>query len=92
MPPRFYCLQGIVPWARARAFFATRLRRRLMEAALVKHVVSTDRSLQPPAAASLVRSWYAGGGPSGHQHMALNPVSPVKGAPCCNASVSWDVV
>lgn len=31
-------LQGIVPWRQARSFFATRLRRRLTEEALVKHI------------------------------------------------------
>lgn len=67
-------LQGIVPWAQARRFFATRLRRRLMEAALVKHVVSTDKALSNDAAVGLVRSWFAGGGQS-----PVNPSSPSKG-------------
>lgn len=31
-------LRGIVPWRQARAFFAARLRRRLTEEALVKHI------------------------------------------------------
>ncbi len=31
-------LRGIVPWRQARAFFVTRLRRRLAEEALVKHI------------------------------------------------------
>lgn len=31
-------LRGIVPWQQARAFFAARLRRRLTEEALLKHI------------------------------------------------------
>ena len=33
-------LRGIVPWRDARAFFAARLKRRLTEAALLKHIAS----------------------------------------------------
>ena len=43
-------LRGVVPWRAARAFFAVRLRRRLAEEALVKHI-----------AGGWV-GWWAGGG------------------------------
>ena len=31
-------LRGVVPWAEARAFFAARLRRRLAEEAMLRHI------------------------------------------------------
>ena len=34
-------LRGIVPWREARSFFAARLRRRLTEEALLKHIAGT---------------------------------------------------
>eukprot|EP00983_Pelagomonas_calceolata_P030995 973587-Pelagomonas_calceolata.AAC.3 len=38
-------IRGIVPWRRARAFFAQRLRCRLCEETLAAHVVATDPTL-----------------------------------------------
>lgn len=35
-------LAGVVPWQQCRSFFATRLRRRLVEQQLLRHVASTD--------------------------------------------------
>ncbi len=37
-------LRGIVSWRQARAFFAARLRRRLTEEALIKHIAG-ERAL-----------------------------------------------
>lgn len=52
-------IRSIVPWPHARAFFATRLKRRLMEETLVHHVHSTDASVGHAAALAMVRGWYA---------------------------------
>lgn len=38
-------IEGVVPWAGARAFFARRLRRRLAEEALAAHAVAADPGL-----------------------------------------------
>ncbi|KAG2445384.1 hypothetical protein HXX76_000006 [Chlamydomonas incerta] len=50
-------LTAIVPWAGARAFFATRLRRRLLEQQLLRHAATTDPSLTPERAEALLRAW-----------------------------------
>ncbi|PRW58200.1 acetyl- carboxylase 1-like isoform A [Chlorella sorokiniana] len=52
-------LRGIVPWRQARAFFAARLRRRLTEEALIKHIAAADESISRHQALRLLRSWYA---------------------------------
>ena len=51
-------IRSIVPWARARAFFVTRLRRRLAEETLAGHVQSTDASVNREEALSMIRGWY----------------------------------
>eukprot|EP00887_Chlorella_sp_A99_P005434 scaffold1.g5434.t1 len=51
-------IRGIVPWAQARAFLAARLRRRLAEEALLKHIAAADGSVARPAARALLRSWF----------------------------------
>ena len=50
-------LTAIVPWAGARAFFATRLRRRLLEQQLLRHAATTDPSLTPERAEALLLAW-----------------------------------
>ncbi|CAK0731625.1 hypothetical protein CVIRNUC_000020 [Coccomyxa viridis] len=51
-------LHGIVPWSEARPFLAARLRRRLAEEEIVKHVTTTDADIGRAQALSLLRSWY----------------------------------
>jgi hypothetical protein len=51
-------IRSIVPWQQARSFFATRLRRRLMEETLADHILSTDASVSRADAVSLVRDWH----------------------------------
>ncbi len=51
-------LDGVVPWNEARRFFAARLKRRLREAALVRHVALTDEAIKTPDAIAMVNSWY----------------------------------
>ncbi|KAL4859471.1 Acetyl-CoA carboxylase 1 [Chlorella vulgaris] len=51
-------LRGIVPWAQSRAFFAARLRRRLTEEALLKHISAADASVGRRQALELLRGWY----------------------------------
>ena len=51
-------IRSIVPWARARAFFVTRLRRRLAEETLAGHVQSTDASVNREEALSMIQGWY----------------------------------
>ena len=57
-------LRGIVPWRRARAFLALRLKRRLAEDELAKHVAAADSGLSRSRARALLRSWCesSGGG------------------------------
>ncbi|KAG2485379.1 hypothetical protein HYH03_015868 [Edaphochlamys debaryana] len=50
-------LAAIVPWPAARAFFATRLRRRLLEQQLLRHAATTDPGLSRERAEGLLRSW-----------------------------------
>lgn len=38
-------LAGVVPWREARCFFAWRLKRRLTEEGLIRHISSTDVSI-----------------------------------------------
>lgn len=51
-------LKGIIPWENSRKFFALRLKRRLAEEALYKHVASADASISLPTAKDMVKSWY----------------------------------
>lgn len=51
-------IKGIVPWEMSRAFFATRLKRRLMEDTLSSHVQSTDVAISSLQALNLVKGWY----------------------------------
>lgn len=50
-------LRGVVAWGQARAFFAARLRRRLAEEALVRHVAAADSSITRRDAVAAVASW-----------------------------------
>eukprot|EP00798_Chlamydomonas_sp_ICE-L_P011181 gene11181-18794_t len=52
-------LQGIVPWAEARHFFAVRLKRRLAEIGMVTHIQQTDETLTRCEALRKLWSWYA---------------------------------
>jgi acetyl-CoA carboxylase/biotin carboxylase 1 len=66
-------LRGIVPWAQSRAFFAARLRRRLTEEALLKHISAADASVGRRQALELLRDWYLS--------TAVDPpTSPARGA------------
>lgn len=51
-------VRGVVPWARVRSFLATRLRRRLAEAALARHVNAADERVGRAQALRMLRSWY----------------------------------
>ncbi|KDD75664.1 hypothetical protein H632_c563p3 [Helicosporidium sp. ATCC 50920] len=51
-------LHGIVPWARARAFFAAHLRRRLAEEELLRHIASADPGLGRAAAREALKNWF----------------------------------
>ncbi|PSC75189.1 acetyl-carboxylase 1-like [Micractinium conductrix] len=51
-------VRAIVPWQGARTFFAARLRRRLAEEALLKHIAAADAGVDRHAALALLRSWY----------------------------------
>jgi len=51
-------LRGIVPWHKARAYFATRLNRRLHQESLQGHICSADPSVTPRHAAEMLRSWF----------------------------------
>lgn len=59
-------LQGVVPWRHARAFFAARLRRRLAEAALLRHIASADGAVDAEEAVLMLRSWFASSQVAGH--------------------------
>ncbi|KAK9790754.1 hypothetical protein WJX73_002279 [Symbiochloris irregularis] len=50
-------LHGIVPWSRARPFLAIRLRRRLAEEEIVKHITTTDAGINRLEALEQFRSW-----------------------------------
>jgi acetyl-CoA carboxylase/biotin carboxylase 1 len=51
-------LRGVVPWAGSRAFFAARLRRRLAEDALLRHVAAADAGVDRAEALALLRAWF----------------------------------
>jgi len=48
-------LAGVVPWREARRFFAWRLKRRLTEEGLIRHISSTDVSINRLDAIAMVR-------------------------------------
>ena len=48
-------LAGVVPWREARRFFAWRLKRRLTEEGLIRHISSTDVSINRLDAIKMVR-------------------------------------
>lgn len=50
-------LQGIVPWAKARSFFARRLQARLLRDQLAKEVAAVDASIGSLAAQRLAAQW-----------------------------------
>ncbi|MEW5311712.1 MAG: hypothetical protein WDW38_003401 [Sanguina aurantia] len=52
-------LAGVVPWQQCRSFFATRLRCRLVEQQLLRHVASTDPTMPRDMAVGLIHSWHA---------------------------------
>lgn len=47
-------LSGVVPWREARRFFAWRLKRRLTEEGLIRHISSTDVSISRLDAIAMV--------------------------------------
>jgi hypothetical protein len=47
-------LAGVVPWREARRFFAWRLKRRLTEEGLIRHISSTDVSISRLDAIAMV--------------------------------------
>jgi len=51
-------LQGVVPWHHARAFFVSRLNRRLMQDELQHHICAADPVISSQVAADLLRSWF----------------------------------
>lgn len=74
-------LAGIVPWSGARAFLARRLRRRLAEDELAKHVAAADAGLGVDAARALIKGWFEaasaspGGGAGGGGEQPAPPTS-----------------
>lgn len=52
-------LRGIIPWKTSRGYFVGRLRRRLAESALVKHIASADDVVGREDALSMLRAWFA---------------------------------
>ncbi|KAK2079983.1 hypothetical protein QBZ16_002378 [Prototheca wickerhamii] len=58
-------LRGIVPWSAARAFLATRLRRRLAEEALLRQIAAADASVEHADALAMLRSWFLSSPPTG---------------------------
>jgi len=51
-------LKGVVPWSDARTFFALRLKRKLCEEALLKHISAADDIVGGDAAKTLLKSWF----------------------------------
>jgi acetyl-CoA carboxylase / biotin carboxylase 1 len=63
-------LAGVVPWREARRFFALRLKRRLTEEGLIRHVASTDVSISRHEAISMVSAWSSMVGAGLHDELA----------------------
>ena len=53
-------IRDIVPWARAREYFFWRVRRRLMQDALVSSLKEADSSLDHAACLTMLSEWMAG--------------------------------
>ena len=51
-------VRGIIPWENSRTFFSLRLRRRLAEESLLKHVSSADSSLTLAESKHMVKTWF----------------------------------
>jgi acetyl-CoA carboxylase/biotin carboxylase 1 len=91
-PARMYAkgtLKGVVPWRDARAFFSTRLQRRLVEEALVRHVASTDVSISRHAAIAMVSAWHSMGGALTHLGAAGADAGPSAGGAPPAAAALW---
>jgi len=65
-------LAGVVPWREARRFFAWRLKRRLTEEGLIRHISSTDVSINRLDAIAMVRAWSSQAGTGLHDELALS--------------------
>lgn len=78
-PARMYAkgvLAGVVPWREARGFFAMRLKRRLTEEGLLRHIASTDVSISRLQALSMVRQWTSMAGSGLHDELELGSRDP----------------
>lgn len=51
-------IRGIVPWKHARGFFIQRLKRRLTEEVLTKHIESADETIVKPQSSNILRDWF----------------------------------
>lgn len=51
-------LRGVVPWIESRAFFSARLRRRMAEESLLRHIKAADSEISRENAVSMLRSWF----------------------------------
>ncbi|KAK9799384.1 hypothetical protein WJX73_008409 [Symbiochloris irregularis] len=51
-------LHGIIPWAQARPFLALRLRRRLAEEEIIRHIMITDTSIKRADASQKLQAWF----------------------------------
>ncbi|KAL4525084.1 hypothetical protein Ndes2526A_g07171 [Nannochloris sp. 'desiccata'] len=51
-------LRGVVPWMESRAFFSARLRRRMAEEALLRHIKAADSEVSRENAVFMLRSWF----------------------------------
>ncbi|KAG2488653.1 hypothetical protein HYH03_012820 [Edaphochlamys debaryana] len=75
-------LDAIVPFATSRSFFSTRLRRRLLEQQLLRHITTTDPSMPTARAQRMLQAWRdaAEVAASGKQGPAAEPVDSVAAA------------
>ncbi|KAF6253758.1 carboxyl transferase domain-containing protein [Scenedesmus sp. NREL 46B-D3] len=86
-------LQGVVPWREARRFFAMRLKRRLTEEGLIRHVASTDVSISRRQALAMVRNWSSMAGSGLHDELAwgsrdISSEEPSASAPAVAAAAA----
>jgi acetyl-CoA carboxylase/biotin carboxylase 1 len=86
-------LQGVVPWREARRFFAMRLKRRLTEEGLIRHVASTDVSISRRQALTMVRNWSSMAGSGLHDELAwgsrdISSEEPSASAPAVAAATA----
>ena len=51
-------IRGVVPWHKARTFFAQRLNRCLLQESLQGHICSADTFLTPLQAGAILKSWF----------------------------------